>query len=130
MNRGLDWKLLGFLSKPGTSSSEFSSRKGDGRRTCDGTLLGTFPAGHRPFGILFDGTYIWVADPIDNTVTKLRASAGSITGTFPLGDIRQVGSVRSLEPAAPLAGARAHLVWSGVRFSMTTRDLPRGQPQP
>ena len=33
----------------------------------------------------FDGANIWVANPLLNTVTKLRASDGAALGTFPAG---------------------------------------------
>jgi DNA-binding beta-propeller fold protein YncE len=41
--------------------------------------------GYAPSGIAFDGIYIWVANRDDNTVTKLRASDGSLVGTYAVG---------------------------------------------
>jgi len=40
--------------------------------------------GSIPFGICFDGTNIWVTNNSNSTVTKLRASDGSIQGTYPV----------------------------------------------
>jgi len=34
------------------------------------------------YGIAFDGTNIWVANSGGNTVTKIRASDGSLVGTY------------------------------------------------
>lgn len=45
----------------------------------------SFPVGKRPRGIAFDGANIWVANWGSNTVTKLRASDGSLVGTYPVG---------------------------------------------
>lgn len=44
-----------------------------------------FEVGKRPRGLAFDGTNIWVANWGSNTVTKLRASDGSLVGTYPVG---------------------------------------------
>jgi len=44
-----------------------------------------FPVGNRPEGLAFDGTSIWVVNEFDNTVTKLRASDGTIEGVFAIG---------------------------------------------
>jgi len=44
----------------------------------------TFSVGNTPLlGIVFDGTNVWVTGRYDGTVTKLRASDGSIQGTIP-----------------------------------------------
>src|SRR5437016_1145142 len=45
----------------------------------------SFPVGNRPEGLAFDGTSIWVVNEFDNTVTKLRASDGTIEGVFAIG---------------------------------------------
>ena len=37
----------------------------------DGSLVGTYPVGSDPGAITFDGTHIWVANQIDNTVTEI-----------------------------------------------------------
>ena len=37
-------------------------------------------------GIGFDGLNIWVTNYSDNTVTKLRASDGSLVGTYSVGN--------------------------------------------
>src|SRR5438876_4174589 len=44
-----------------------------------------FAVGNAPFGAAFDGANIWVANNTDNTVTKLRASDGTVLGTFAVG---------------------------------------------
>ena len=38
-----------------------------------------------PIGVASDGTNILVANGMSSTVTKLRASDGTVLGTFPLG---------------------------------------------
>jgi hypothetical protein len=38
-----------------------------------------------PIGVVSDGTNIWVANGMSSTVTKLRASDGTVLGTFPVG---------------------------------------------
>ena len=45
----------------------------------------TFAVGGAPIAVAFDGTDIWVANLLDNTVTKLRSSDGSKLGTFVVG---------------------------------------------
>lgn len=45
-----------------------------------------YAVGDGPEGVAFDGTSIWVANRLDDTVTKLRARDGFIQGTFPVGD--------------------------------------------
>jgi DNA-binding beta-propeller fold protein YncE len=40
----------------------------------DGTVLGTFPAPGGPYGVAFDGTYVWVSG--DLYLRILRASDG------------------------------------------------------
>jgi hypothetical protein len=45
----------------------------------------TFPVGDGPVELAFDGTNIWVANWVGNSVMKLRPSDGSILGTFKVG---------------------------------------------
>jgi len=45
----------------------------------------TFAGFNKPFGICFDGANIWVANYGSNNVTKLRASDGTILGTYNVG---------------------------------------------
>jgi DNA-binding beta-propeller fold protein YncE len=45
----------------------------------------TYPVGSHPFALAFDGANIWVANSLDDTVTKVRASDGSLVGTYPVG---------------------------------------------
>jgi outer membrane protein assembly factor BamB len=43
----------------------------------------TFPGGlFAACAMAFDGTHIWVTDPLGGNVNKLRASDGAIIGTF------------------------------------------------
>ncbi|HOL72818.1 MAG TPA: hypothetical protein PLA43_18280 [Bryobacteraceae bacterium] len=49
--------------------------------------VASFAVGQGPRGVAFDGTHIWVANYFDRTVTKLRASNGSLVGTYPVGDL-------------------------------------------
>ncbi len=51
----------------------------------DGARLASFLVGGNPLGVIFDGTNIWVANGLDNTVSKVRPSDGEILGTFPVG---------------------------------------------
>jgi hypothetical protein len=44
-----------------------------------------FYTGGIPDDVLFDGTYIWVADFLSSTVTKLQPNDGTILDTFPTG---------------------------------------------
>ena len=44
----------------------------------------TFSVGKRPTGMVFDGTNIWVANVLGNSVTKLSASRGAVVGTYPI----------------------------------------------
>jgi len=45
-----------------------------------------FAVGNNPCATTFDGSSIWISNKADNTVTKLRASDGTILGTFQVGD--------------------------------------------
>src|SRR6476661_9936404 len=45
-------------------------------------LIETFPAGSVPTYMAFDGENIWVLNQGDDSVTKLRASDGSVQGNF------------------------------------------------
>src|SRR5262249_4358999 len=55
-------------------------------RASDGRALGTFAVGTRPMGIAFAASSVWVANNLDNTVTRLRAVDGTLLGTYPVGD--------------------------------------------
>jgi DNA-binding beta-propeller fold protein YncE len=48
-------------------------------------VFGKFAVGNQPQGIAYDGANIWVGNTADNTVTKLRASDGTVLGTFAAG---------------------------------------------
>lgn len=41
--------------------------------------------GGSPYGVAFDGSSLWVSNAGNNTVSKIRASDGTILGTFPVG---------------------------------------------
>jgi outer membrane lipoprotein-sorting protein len=45
----------------------------------------TFPVGTNPRDIAFDGANIWVSNVGSNNVTKLKASDGSLVGTYSVG---------------------------------------------
>ena len=45
-------------------------------------LIQSFPVGHTPTFLAFDGANIWATNFSDNTVTKLRTSDGGNLGTF------------------------------------------------
>src|SRR5262245_37066069 len=47
------------------------------------TRAASFPVGHQPRGMAFDGQNIWVANHDSSTLTKLRANDGAALGTFP-----------------------------------------------
>jgi len=36
-------------------------------------VLATITAGYRPNGLAFDGTYVWVTNSTDSTVSKISA---------------------------------------------------------
>lgn len=56
-------------------------------RISDGASLGTFPTGGTsPTGIAFDGTNIWVSNSASNTVSKIKASDGSVLAVYPTGN--------------------------------------------
>jgi hypothetical protein len=48
-----------------------------------------FDVGDDPEGLAFDGDHIWVANFMDDTVTKLRASDGLSMATYSVGDAPQ-----------------------------------------
>lgn len=41
--------------------------------------------GRSPRGLAYDGTYVWVANYNDNTVSKVNASTGAVVGTYAVG---------------------------------------------
>jgi len=45
----------------------------------------SFRVGSSPQGVAYDGASVWVTNRLANTVTKLRASDGSVLGTFTIG---------------------------------------------
>jgi len=51
-----------------------------------GAVVGTYPVGQNPFGVVFDGTNLWVANQVSSgTVTKLLASTGTVIGSYSVG---------------------------------------------
>lgn len=52
----------------------------------DGSVIGTYPVGTQPNGIIFDGTSLWVANGGDDTVKKLNRTTGAVMGTYAVGD--------------------------------------------
>ncbi len=73
-----------------------------------GSVVGTYPVGSTPNDVVFDGTHIWVTNLLDDTVSKLRASDGSLVGTYPAGDW-------------PLADATVDAVFDGTHIWITTQ---------
>ncbi len=55
-------------------------------RASDGAFLGYVYCGYYPYGICFDGTYIWTTDYYWGDVTKINASTGSIVGEYSAGN--------------------------------------------
>jgi DNA-binding beta-propeller fold protein YncE len=49
------------------------------------TTGNSFTVGLAPNALAFDGANIWVANRLNRSVTKLRASDGSVLGTFTVG---------------------------------------------
>src|SRR5690242_3515032 len=49
------------------------------------TTFSMFQVGCEPINIAFDGANMWTANYGDGTVTKLRASDGTVLGTFSVG---------------------------------------------
>ncbi len=49
-------------------------------RASDGAVLATINVGTLPYGVVFDGTYVWVT--AFNYVAQLRVSDGAILHTF------------------------------------------------
>ena len=58
-------------------------------RAKDGKSSKTFAVGANPWGVVFDGVYIWVTNFGDHTLTKLQASNGAFGGTFSVGTYPQ-----------------------------------------
>jgi len=48
-------------------------------RARNGAVTGVHPVGDRPFGVVFDGNSIWMANNLDNTVVKITRTAPSDT---------------------------------------------------
>lgn len=46
-----------------------------------------FTVGFQPYGVAFDGTNIWVTNSGSVSITKLRASDGTVVGTYAVGFI-------------------------------------------
>src|SRR6476646_6032144 len=51
----------------------------------DAFTIEAFSVGRCPRGMVSDGANLWVANLCDNTVSKLRASDGTLLGTFSTG---------------------------------------------
>jgi len=46
----------------------------------------TFSVGNGPGNIAFDGIYLWIVNVLDDTVSKLLPSDGSVVSTYPVGE--------------------------------------------
>jgi len=47
----------------------------------------SFPVGTNPYGVAFDGANVWVTNQGSSSVSKLRASDGTVLGTFAVGTL-------------------------------------------
>jgi DNA-binding beta-propeller fold protein YncE len=98
--RASDGKLLGTFPLPGVVPwwmtfdganiwVPSSNANGNGwvtkLRASDGKNLGNFQVGGSPLAAAFDGANVWVTNSGSNTVMKLRASDGTVLGTFAAG---------------------------------------------
>src|ERR1700689_4328608 len=54
-------------------------------RSAQTMVPATFPVGKEPYGVAFDGAFIWVANFRSDTVSKVRPSDGASLGTFNVG---------------------------------------------
>ena len=54
----------------------------------------TFAVGPKPVALAFDGANVWVANNSGNSVTKVRASDGTVLGTFPAGNSPNAFDIR------------------------------------
>jgi DNA-binding beta-propeller fold protein YncE len=48
-------------------------------------IVATYAVGNSPSGVAFDGNNIWVTNNGSSSVSKLRASDGTLLGTFTVG---------------------------------------------
>ena len=78
-----------FLSILFPLSLIISSSAEQAQRLEERTTIQTFPVGDQPDALTFDGANVWVANSLDDTVTKLRASDGAPQGIFAVGDFPQ-----------------------------------------
>jgi hypothetical protein len=80
----------------GSSTTTTSTKTGGAAATSDGVVSGidgsgevvtsTDPAATTgPEAVTFDGTYIWIARQFSDSVTRVRASDGAVSGTFAVG---------------------------------------------
>ncbi len=77
-----------YLAYDPVRGNVWITNPGDGTVTVINTTSGnlvTYPSGNSPDGIAFDGTHMWVANYTPATVTKIRASDGTLLQTIPVG---------------------------------------------
>jgi len=77
-----------YLAYDNVKGNVWVTNPGDNNVTVVNTTTGslvTYPSGSSPDGIVFDGTNMWVANYSPATVTKMRASDGTILATIPVG---------------------------------------------
>lgn len=73
---GIDVWVTNYYGDPG---QEYRITK---LRGTDGTNLGSFPVGYAfPWGITFDGTYLWTANYGGQNLARIRPSDGAVIGT-------------------------------------------------
>ena len=72
----------------GSGSSTGGTQSMSGGLLLDGDMGsgGTVEAGTTgPEAVAFDGTYVWVATQFNDSITRVKASDGSVSGTFKAG---------------------------------------------
>ena len=68
------------------SSFAISSGGGLGASPFTPTKIATIDVGYGPNTISFDGTHVWVANEIDNSVSEIDASTGTVVNTIAVGN--------------------------------------------
>src|SRR4026208_2021465 len=71
---------LSFLSLAALAISSCLGTDAAAQSLVSAGNIQTFPAGTWPESLAFDGTNIWVSDMLGGTLTKLRASDGTLQG--------------------------------------------------
>jgi YVTN family beta-propeller protein len=78
--------LLALFAAMAPLISHASSHMQDPLATQPQDFATSRPTVYEPAAVLYDGANIWVANAGNNTVMKIQASTGAISGTFAVGD--------------------------------------------